>query len=184
MRIVYIIVKLLTLPGAVTHAFFEHLCCRSAKIIVEDARVIQANEMLSHIDHELVRRRGASFDLCFIPFFMNLMLGFFAISHGAVTVYYYGRFTDPFAWISLYLGISLFTNLFPQLEDALMLKENFFNRDGGKVSKIFVAPFYALFTAGAYIEKYGVTLLTAVAFSFAVPYIYGWFIPALYRLFQ
>lgn len=183
MRIVYIIVKLLTLPGAAVHAFFEHMCCRASKVLVDDARVIQANEMLSHVDHELVRRKGASFDLCFVPFLMNLMLGFLTLSHGAVTIYYFARYTDAFAWVSLYFGISLLTNLFPQLEDVMMLKENFYSKENSTVSKILVAPFYGLFFVGAYLEKLGLSLLTAVAFSFAVPYVYGWFVPALYSMF-
>lgn len=184
MRIVYIIIKLITLPGAVTHAFFEHMCCRASRVIVDDARVIQANEMLSHVDHELIKRRGASFDICFIPFFLNLMLGFLTLSYGAVTVYYFARFNDVFAWVCLYLGISLLTNLFPQLEDVLMLCENVYRNGKSKLQKIAVAPFYAVFFVGAYMEKYGVTLLTSIAFSFAVPYIYGWFVPAIYNLFQ
>lgn len=184
MRIVYIIVKLITLPGAVTHAFFEHMCCRMSKIIVDDARVVQMNEMLSHIDHELIRRKGASFDFCFIPFFFSLMLGFITLSHGAVTIYYFARYQDIFAWICLYYGISLLTNLFPQIEDVLMLKENFYVSNKGKISKVIVSPFYAVFFVGSYFEKFGLTLITSVAFSFAVPYIYGLFIPAIYNLFQ
>lgn len=184
MRIVYIIVKLITLPGAVTHAFFEHMCCRTGKILVDDARVIQANEMLSHVDHELIRRRGTSFDICFIPFLLNLALGFLTLSYGAVTVYYFARYNDIFAWVCLYLGISLCTNLFPQLEDVMMLKENFFANGKGKVSRVLVAPFYGIFLCGAYLEKLGLTLITSIAFSFAVPYIYGWFAPSLYNLFM
>ncbi len=183
MRIVYIIVKCLTLPGAMLHAFFEHMCCRASKIIVEDARTVQMNEMLSHVDHELIKRGGASFDFCFIPFIFNLLLGFLALSHGTVTVYYFGRFNDILAWISLYLGISLLTNLFPQIEDVMMLKENFFQGEK-KVSRFFVAPFYGILYAGAYLEKFGLTLITSIAFSFAVPYIYGWFIPAIYNLLR
>lgn len=184
MRIVYIIVKLITLPGAITHAFFEHMCCRASKVIVDDARVIQTNEMLSHVDHELIKRKGASFDICFIPFFLNLVLGFLTLSHGAVTVYYFNRFNDVFAWICLYLGISLLTNLFPQVEDVLMLSENIYKNGKSKATKIFVAPFYGIFFVGAYAEKFGITLFTSIAFSFAVPYIYGLFVPAIYNLFQ
>lgn len=183
MRIVYIIVKFLTLPGAMLHAFFEHMCCRASKVIVDDARTVQANEMLSHVDHELIKRRGASFDFCFIPFFFNLMLGFLTLSHGAVTIYYFSRYNDIFAWVCLYLGISLLTNLFPMPEDVMMLKENFFGEKKG-ASRFFVAPFYGIFFVGTYLEKFGLSLITSIAFSFAVPYIYGWFVPAIYSLFQ
>ena len=184
MRIVYIIVKFLTLPGAILHAFFEHMSCRWTKVIVDDARVVQANEMLSHVDHELIKRKSASFDVCFIPFFFNLALGFLLLMNGATTVYYFGKYNDGLAWICLYLGISLCTNLFPQIEDVMMLKENFFANNNKKISKILVAPFYAIFFVGAKIESLGITLLTSIIFSFAVPTILGLFIPTLYNLMK
>ncbi len=184
MRIIYIIAKILTVPGAMLHAFFEHLSCRSQKILVEDARVFQANEMMGHIDHELVKRKGASFDLCFIPFFFNFMLGLLTLSYGATVVYYYGRLTDLLAWVCLYLGISLWANLFPQLEDVMMLKENYFNGETKKITKVLVAPFYGIFLVGAKLDQWGGTLLIAIALSFAVPGFYGLFVPAIYNLIK
>ncbi len=184
MRIIYIIVKILTLPGAMLHAFFEHMSCRASKILVDDARTVQANEMLGHIDHELINKKAPSFDVCFIPFFLNFMLGFLTLTYGATAIYYFGRLSDVFAWVCLYLGISLLTNLFPQIEDVMMLKENFFVSNKKKISKILIAPFYAVFYVGSRIEKLGLTLITSVAFSFAVPYILGTFVPALYRLLR
>lgn len=181
MRIVYIIVKFLTLPGAITHAFFEHMCCRMCKVIVDDARTVQANEMLSHIDHELIKRKGASFDICFIPFLFNLFFGFLCLSYGATMVYYLGNYKSALAWITLYLGISLCTSLFPQVEDVMMLRENIYKCEKGLAGKIFAAPFYGIFYVGAYLERFGLTLITSVAFSFAVPYILGSFIPSLYK---
>ena len=53
-----------------------------------------------------------------------------------------------------------------------------------KISKILVAPFYAIFFVGAKIESLGITLLTSIAFSFAVPTILGWFVPTLYNLMK
>ena len=75
----------------------------------------------------------------------------------------------------------MLTNLFPQVEDVMMLKENFYGKKKGIVSKILIAPFYAIFFLGAYLEKFGITLITSIAFSFAVPYILGAFIPSLYK---
>ncbi len=184
MRIIYIIVKALTLPGAMLHAFFEHLSCRSQKIIVEDARVLQMNEMLGHIDHPLIKQKGASFDICFIPFFLNFMLGLLTLSYGSTAVYYYGRLTDIFAWVCLYLGISLWTNLFPQVEDVMMIKENYFNSNSKKLSKILVAPFYGIFFVGSRLEQCGLSLITSIAASLIVPHFYGWFVPAIYNLLK
>lgn len=184
MRIIYIIVKALTIPGAILHAFFEHMSCRWTKVIVDDARAVQFNEMMGHVDHELIKRKGASFDVCFIPFFFNLALGFLLLTNGATSIYYFGKYSDIFGWLCIYLGISLCTNLFPQIEDVMMLKENFFQKGKNKVSKIFVAPFYAIFFVGARLEKFGLTLLTSIAFSFAVPTILGWFVPAIYNIIK
>ncbi len=184
MRMIYLIVKFLTLPGTMLHAFFEHVSCRSQNVLVEDARVIQANEMLGHIDHELIKKKGASFDICFIPFFLNFMLGLLTLSYGTTIIYYYGKLTDIFAWVCLYSGISLWTNLFPQIEDVMMLKENYFDNNNKKISKILVAPFYGVFFVGARLEKWGLTLITSILASFAVPYFYGWFVPAIYNLMK
>lgn len=184
MRIIYIIVKVLTLPGAILHAFFEHMSCRWTRVIVDDARPVQFNEMLGHVDHELIKRKGPSFDVCFIPFFFNLALGFLLLMNGATAIYYLGKYNEFLSWVSLYLGISLCANLFPQVEDVMMIKENFFQKGKGKVAKIFVAPFYAIFFVGARLEKVGLTLLTSIAFSFAVPTILGWFVPALYEVLK
>ncbi len=181
MSIIYIIVKTLTLPGAMLHAFFEHMCCRSAKVAVEDERVVQFNEMLSHVDHELIKKKGPSFDICFIPFFLNFMLGFITLCHGATSIIYFAKYEDIFGWICLYLGISLLTNLFPQIEDVMMVKDNSFSGDAKPISKILVAPWYGIFFVGARLEKWGLTLLTSIGFAFVIPVILGWFIPALYN---
>ncbi len=184
MSIIYVIVKVLTLPGAVLHAFFEHMVCRSAKIIVEDEKVIQFNEMLSHVDHQLVMRRGPSFDICFIPFFMNFMLGFLTLSYGSTAIIYFAKYEDIFAWVCLYFGIALLTNLFPQIEDVMMLKENYFNGKTKLINKILVAPWYGIFWLFARLEKWGLTLLTSIGFAFLVPTILGWFVPSIYNLIK
>lgn len=184
MSIIYVIVKVLTLPGAMLHAFFEHMVCRSAKIIVEDEKVVQFNEMLSHIDHQLIKRKGPSFDICFIPFFMNLMLGFLTLSYGSTAIIYFAKYEDVFAWICLYLGISFLTNLFPQLEDVMMLKDNYLVNNDKKLNKALVTSWYGIFYVGAKLEGFGLTLLTAIGFSFLVPVILGWFIPAIYSLLK
>ena len=181
MRIIYIIIKTLTLPGAMLHAFFEHMCCRTSKIMIEDEKTIRFDEMMSHIDHDLVKRKGASFDICFIPFFLNLALGSLILMYGSVSIIYFARYADVFGWICLYLGIALLTNLFPQIEDVMMIKENFYVNNEKTISKILVAPFYGIFWLGARLEKVGLTLVTSVGYAFLMPYILGLFVPAIYN---
>lgn len=180
MRIIYVIVKLLTLPGAMTHAFFEHMSCRICKILVEDARTVRADEMLSHIEHELVKRRGASFDICFIPFIFNLFFGIAVLCSGSVAILYLGSFKNALLWFLFYMGISLLTNLFPQMEDVMMLKENIYNGKTNIAVKIIAAPFFAVLYIGAQLERFGLTLITSIGFAFALPYILGLFVPRLY----
>ena len=182
MRIIYVIVKTITLPGAMLHAFFEHMSCRICKILVDDARTIRADEMLSHTEHELVKRRGASFDLCFIPFMFNLIFGLTFLSSGAVAVLYLGSYKNVLLWFLLYMGIALLTNLFPQMEDVLMLKENVYNKNTNKLLKVLVAPFYAVFYVGAQLERFGLTLLTSIGFAFLYPYLLGLTVPKIYEL--
>lgn len=188
MTVIYAAVKYLTFPGTILHAFFEHMCCRWFKVLVDDARPLQFNEMAGHTEHELVKRKGASFDICFIPFLFSFLIGVITSIYGAITVYYFKRFSDVFAWICLYIGISCLTNLFPQIEDVMMVKENFYQKQTGKkkgtVSKILIAPFYAILYVGAKLEKVGLTLVTSIAFSFAMPSIFGLFVPAIYDLFK
>lgn len=182
MRIIYVIVKILTFPGAMLHAFFEHMTCRICKILVDDARTLRTDEMLSHIEHELVRRRSASFDICFIPFLFSLFFGIMTVSAASVAVLYLGSYKNALLWFLLYMGISFLTNLFPQMEDVLMLKENIYNGKTNIAVKILAAPFFAIFYAGAQLERFGLTLLTSIGFAYALPYILGLFIPRLHEL--
>lgn len=181
MRIIYIIIKTLTLPGAMLHAFFEHMCCRNAKIMIEDERTIRFDEMMSHVEHDLVKRKAASFDICFIPFFLNFVLGNLILMYGSMSILYFARYADIFGWICLYLGVALLTNLFPQVEDVMMLSENFFANNEKKASKILVAPFYGIFWLFSRVEKFGLTLFTSVAYAFLMPYVLGLFVPAIYN---
>lgn len=183
MRILYIIIKFLTLPGAMVHAFFEHMGCRVCKILVDDARTIRADEMLSHIDHELVKRRGASFYICFVPFLLNLLIAFMLLLSGPVAIFYLGEYTRWILWVMLYLGVAFLNNLFPQMEDILMLKENVYNENTNAFVKIIVAPIYGILYLGAQLERTGLSILTSIGFAFAYPYILGLFVPKLYDLF-
>ena len=183
MRIIYIIIKFLTLPGAMLHAFFEHMSCRVCKVLVDDARVVRADEMLSHIDHELVKRRGASFNVCFMPFLFNLIIALWFLTSGAVAVLYLGEYTRWILWVLLYLGFAFLNNLFPQMEDVLMFKENLYSEKSSAFVKVIGSPIYGILYLGAQLERTGLSLLTSIGFTFAYPYILGLFIPKLYDVF-
>ena len=67
------------------------------------------------------------------------------------------------------------------MEDALTLREEIYGKGKSNLFvRIIAAPIFAVLYAGAYLQKWGLTLITSVAFSFAVPYILGTFVPAIY----
>lgn len=187
MRIFYLIVKYLTVIGTFLQAFFEHLTCRIYEVLVEDGRYLRANELCGHIEHEIIRKRSVAFGVSFFPFLFNLILGLITVSVGAVNIYYIGEFFTRsgivhFAnFLFLWMGISCLTNLFPQWEDALFLKEEIYGAGKSNLFvKIIAAPIFGILYGGAYLQRYGLTLFTSVAFSFAVPHILAAFVPALY----
>lgn len=189
MRIMYLVVKYITVIGTFLQAFFEHVTCRAYEILVEDGRYLRKNEMCGHIEHEIIRKRSTAFAMCFFPFLFNLLLGLVAVSVGSVNVYYLGEFFTEkgfphfLNFLFLWVGISALANLFPQWEDALTLKEQIYGKGKSNLFiKIIAAPIFGILYAGAYLQRYGLTLITSVAFSFAVPYILSTFVPALYNL--
>lgn len=189
MRTVYLIVKYMTVVGTFLQAFFEHLTCRVYEILIEDGRYLRPNEMCGHIEHEIIRKRSTAFGMCFFPFLFNLLIGLVLVSVGSVNVFYLGEFftsggVPHFAnFLFLWVGISALTNLFPQMEDALTLKEQIYGKGKSNLFvKIIAAPIFGVLYAGAYLQSWGATLLTSVAFSFAVPYILASFMPSLYQL--
>ena len=83
----------------------------------------------------------------------------------------------------LWVGISCLTNLFPQIEDAITLKDLIYGKGKSNLFvKIIAAPIFAILYVGAYLQNLGITLITSVAFSFAMPSILGAFVPQLYHL--
>lgn len=185
MTAIYVISKYFTVVGTYVKAFFEHVCCRVYEILVEDGRYLPANEMCGHIDHEIIKRRSASFGVCFFPFLFNLLIGMVFISVGAMNVYYIGEFFTKSGFVNivnflfLWLGVSFLTNLFPSVEDAITLKGLIYSKQTNIFVKIIASPVFAVLYIGAFLESKGITLLTSIAFSFAVPEIYTHILPLL-----
>ena len=73
----------------------------------------------------------------------------------------------------LWLGISLLTSLFPLVEDALAMWESFYGagNEANLAAKILLFPIIAVLVAGAYLERWGITLVTSIAAA--------WFLPEL-----
>lgn len=185
MTVFYVITKFLTFPGAITKALFEHIMCKVLKLPVEDTRCLRTDEMCGHIEHELVERPAAGFWLCFIPGLLNFLLGMSLSLFGVINVYCLGNYTGFIqnnALLSnlfasaltgnanlvstvnfllpiffLWLGFSMFVNMAPLQEDALMMKEQYKNLNG--FLKVLFAPGYFVMSIGAPMERYGVTFV-------------------------
>lgn len=171
MRILFVIVKVLTFPGAILHALWEHCLCRRFHCPVEDVRYFQASELCGHVEHEFMPTRGKSFWFCFLPFFLNLVLGLLITIPASVHVIKLQQFTNIFYLLMLWFGISLLTSLFPLMEDAIALWEHFYRSEEAcnVVGKILLFPIIAILVAGAWLERWGITLLTSVAAVWVLP---------------
>ena len=190
MRAVYLTVKYITIVGTFLQGFFEHLSCRMYDVVIEDGRYLRSNEMCGHIEHELIKKRGTAFGVCFVPFLFNLLIGLILTAAGSVNIFYLGEFfmsadskVPNFPnFLFLWVGISCLTNLFPQIEDALTLKEQIYGKSKSNLFvKIIAAPIFAVLYVGSYLQSVGLTLVTSVVFSLFMPSILGTFIPQLYN---
>ena len=92
MRAVYLTVKYITIVGTFLQGFFEHLSCRMYDVLIEDGRYLRSNEMCGHIEHELIKKRGTAFGVCFFPFLFNLLIGLILTAAGSVNIFYLGEF--------------------------------------------------------------------------------------------
>lgn len=166
MTVIYLLSKILTFPGTLLHAFWEHVMCRHYKNPVEDARYFRMNEMCGHVEHEFIEGRKSNFWFCFVPFLMQLALGMGLLVPMSIRVIKLGDF-NVFHIVLLWLGISLLSNMFPLAEDAMQLWDAFYGADGASlIVKILLFPFIGILVAGAQLERFGITVLTSVAAAF------------------
>ena len=161
MSILYIITKYITFPGALLRCFWEQFMCKIGKVPIENNKCLQVNEMCGHIEHEIVDNKVKSFFNAFIPgpivfiagitFLISplINLGYLEISGTALKIVMY---------VMLYLALSMLTNIFPSIEDAIVMWENYKEL---KVSlKILFSVGAVTMYVGAYLEKYSVTFFT------------------------
>lgn len=174
MGLMYFILKIVSFPGTMFKAFMEHLACRMYGVPIEFSKYIQKNELCGHVEHLLAPKRG-SFGICFLPHIVTLICGIAFTVPAAMNLFYLGK-VNVFSCIFIYMGLSFLMNLFPMIEDAVNMWENLFSKDTKIVLKIFLAVPAAVMYAGAYLERYCVTLLTTLGFAYGVPYFIALFI--------
>jgi len=177
MSLVYIIGKMITLPGTYIKTFWEHLMCRILKIPVETENYLHYDISLGHVEHEFAKTLPRSFLLCWIPGVLNKLFGIVMLMAGSLGIFYLGvepinraasGITDWLFYaylVLLYLGISLLCNIFPLVEDALLVWEKLYSGNGAKlIWKILLFIPSACMVAGAYIEQYSINILLAAGF--------------------
>ena len=191
MTVWYVITKIFTFPGALTKAFYEQLMCKIFKCPVEDNRYLRTDEMCGHVEHEFIERPVASFMYCFIPGLLNFFFAMFLGLFPLVNVLYLGNYSGFVASsqilssaikdanavalvdmllpiIFMWLCVSMLNNLFPLLEDAVVMKEQYSKLNG--FSKVIFFPGYIVMSIGARLEKYGISfiILAVLSFAFAI----------------
>ncbi len=165
MRYINAIVKILTFPGGFLKGFWEQILCRIYKTPVENRKYFQFNEMAGHIEHEPFATKEKSFWFCFISGIILFFTGLFFAAPAAVglSLLYTSGFLKVLSIICLYVGLSMLTNIFPSIEDGLMMWENYKNMN--IVKKIIFAPGAIIMYIGAYAESFGITFLTNVGLA-------------------
>ena len=174
MGLIYFIVKLLAFPGTMFKAFMEHLTCRMYGIPIEFSKYMQRNELAGHVEHLLAQHTG-SFGVCFLPHIVTLICGLAFTLPATMNLFYLGK-VNLFSCIFIYFGIAFLLNLFPLVEDAVNMWDNLYHGDAKLVSKIGLAVPAAIMYAGAYLEKYCITLLTSLGFAYGIPYLLAFII--------
>ncbi len=172
MRYINAIVKILTFPAGFLRGFWEQIFCKIFGVPVENRKYFQFNEMAGHVEHEPLPTGAKSFWFCFVPGMMIFLAGLVFAVPSVINLFYLDTANISLKVISyacLYLAFCMFTNLFPSLEDALMMWEKY--KKMGKGAKIVFAPGAALMYVGAYAEGMGITFLTNLALTAVVLFV-------------
>lgn len=159
----YILIRCLTFPGAIMKGFWQQVVCRICKVPVEDNRYLRNDEMCGNIEHEFMPKARGAFALCFVPAFMNGLMSCLLLVVPEV-IFLMGFGSAPLkilSAVSLWFGLSLYLNSYPLIEDAMNMMNKVY-KHGNILQKIFYAPAAAILYAGAYLERYNITLIIAV----------------------
>lgn len=161
MTFLYCVIRYLTFPGAYVRAMWEQTVCKMSKTVVEDNRYLRDDEMSGHVEHEFTEKAQPSFALCFVPLFMNCVGIFFLLLFPAV-IGANSLWATICNCLSVWFAFSLFCNSFPLIEDAMNMMEKVYKK-GNILQKILYAPGAVICYIGAYLERYNITFLIAVA---------------------
>lgn len=166
MTALYVITKYLTFPGAFLRCFWEQFMCKLSKLPIENNKCLQTNEMCGHIEHEMVTGKTRSFFFTFIPGLMTFILGVVCLIPPLVNLLFLNVSTLTVrivCYVLLYLAVSMLTNIFPSIEDAMVMWENYTQLGIGLKILFFLGA--VIMKAGAFCEKYTITFWTNLAIA-------------------
>ena len=184
MTTLYIVTRFLTFFGAEARTFLEHLTCRLLKLPIEDTRAFKPSELCAHVEHELAPDLRGAFVVCWLPFTLASLMSCLFLLTGAYRILYIGDYSSLFSWLNLWLGFSFAANCFPTYEDALNLRDKLYGQKGHTVAKILLAPYFAVFFGGAWLERYSVTFVTAGVFTACFPQLFTVIFPLVKDIWQ
>ncbi len=174
MRIIYVIGKFITFPGAFLRAFWEHLTCLLLGIPVEHTGYLRADEMCGHIEHFLPKKMGAAFVSAVAPGVMGLVSGLPMAATGLANLRFMGAtFGDsPVLFIIYiimsYVGVSIMCCLHPQYEIAVNLWEITVSKLRSRKAKSVIAAVLTVVPSwlvyfGALLERFSVPVIVWAA---------------------
>jgi len=135
MNIIYITTKILTYPGAYLKGALEHLACRMLKIPVLGKSYLQGDEWCGHAEHAPAGTPAKAWLVCFLPCLIQCMFAAVFLGASAPPLLIFGLRGGEVAWqmfclavVSLFLGVSMASNVFPQWSDAKRLWHLFYGK--------------------------------------------------------
>lgn len=170
MRILYVIGKYITFPGAYLRAFWEHMTCLLLGLPVENTGYLRTDEMCGHIEHFLPKKAWAAYLSATAPGFMGLITGLPLVVLGVLNLRFMGiSFADSkvlfVLYIALiYIGASVMCCLHPQFEVAQNLWDITLEKLRSKDKKSVVGGVFMFLPAlvtyvGAVLERFSVPVL-------------------------
>lgn len=176
MSYLYAVIKYFTILGTLSKAALVQGRCKKHGVPVEDARTLKFNEMCGHIEHELPKSYKVASIIALRPLLLLFIIGSFILVPASIQIFYVGDLS-VFNFLLLWVGISLWTNLFPSVENALNVK----HLSGNKKFRNFIG---SILVFGAKLERTGLSLVTSLLAAAALPQVIKLIAPALYKLFS
>lgn len=181
MTYLYVATRIFTYFGTELRVFWEQLALRFFKIPQEDTRTFKSSEMCGHIEHEITNSLSSSFMVCFLPFFMNFVLGCCLLLTGSFRVFYIGDISLV-SLLFLWVGVSLLANCSPSFEDALSFKDYLYRKETNIFLKIILTPHFVVSYACAFLERYSVTFVLTIVFAWVFPTLMSFTFPIINQL--